>query len=146
MTVGSYSRPKWRSLYFIGAGFSLAAAIFRALLPESEQFIRAREETRASGVQMTSGEAARHFFREVGHMLRRNWIRCIWAICVSLRHTQRRASLMTDHDWHELLLARLAGPLVSTPISIALTYSPTYLKKTKGLSTHQESIAVIISK
>lgn len=83
MTVGSYSRPKWRSLYFIGAGFSLAAAIFRMCLPESQQFIRAREEARASEHHMSAKEAGRHFFKEVGHMLRSNWIRCIWAICVS---------------------------------------------------------------
>lgn len=150
MTVGSYSRPKWRSLYFIGAGFSLAAAIFRALLPESEQFIRAHEEARASGIKMTAGEGARHFFREVGHMLKRNWIRCIWAICVSLSLTSGLV-LTSDHDRHELLLPRLAGPLVSRRSlwqisAITDVTSPTYLKKSKGLSTHQESIAVIISK
>lgn len=85
MTVGSYSRPKWRSLYFIGAGFSLAAAIFRMCLPESEQFLRARAEIEASGHRMSAKEGASHFFREVKHMLKSNWIRCIWAICVSPR-------------------------------------------------------------
>jgi SHS family lactate transporter-like MFS transporter len=82
MTVGQYSAPKWRSLYFIGAGFSAASALFRAALPESQQFLRAREEQKAAGVSLSGGEAARHFFREIGHMLRSNWIRCIWAICV----------------------------------------------------------------
>lgn len=112
MTVGSYSRPKWRSLYFIGAGFSVSSAIFRMCLPESVQFLRAREEQRAAGLNLSGKEAARHFFREIGHMLRSNWIRCIWAICVRFTAS---AELTSDHDGHELLLARLAGPLPDVP-------------------------------
>lgn len=115
MTVGQYSAPKWRSLYFIGAGFSLAAAMLRAALPESEQYLRAREEAKKSG--MSSKEAAKHFGREVVNMLKTNWIRCIWAIC-----------LMTgmnffSHGSQDLF--------------------PTYLKKSKGLSEHAASVATI---
>ena len=70
LTVVTESKYTWRSLYFIGAGFSLAAAMVRACLPESRQYVRAREEARASGV--TSSQASRRFLRELGNMLRTN--------------------------------------------------------------------------
>lgn len=117
MTVGQYSAPKWRSLYFIGAGFSLAACLLRAALPESKQYILAREEARNNG--MSSKEAAKHFGREVKNMLKTNWMRCIWAIC-----------LMTGMNFFSHGSQDLY---------------PTYLKKTKGLSEHSSSVAVIIS-
>lgn len=67
------SKYTWRSLYFIGAGFSVAAAIVRACLPESQQFLLAREEAKASG--RTTKQATRAFFREVRVMLKTN---CKW--------------------------------------------------------------------
>jgi len=70
----------WRSLYFVGAGFSLAAAIVRACLPESRQFVLAREEAKEHRV--TAGQATRRFLREAKTMLKTNWIRCIWGICM----------------------------------------------------------------
>jgi SHS family lactate transporter-like MFS transporter len=80
LTVVTYSKYTWRSIYFIGAGFSLAAAIIRAFLPESRQFLLAREEAKASN--MTSKQATKYFLREIGSMLKTNWIRCIWAVCM----------------------------------------------------------------
>lgn len=70
----------WRSLYFIGAGFSCLAAIVRALLPESEQFRLARAEAKERGV--SSGDQSKAFAKEVWVMLKTNWLRCIWAICI----------------------------------------------------------------
>lgn len=80
LTVVQTSPYGWRSIYFIGAGFSLAAAIVRALLPESRQFLLAREEAKER--QMTSGQATKSFFREMGAMFKSNWIRCIWGVCM----------------------------------------------------------------
>jgi len=68
--VVPHSKYTWRSLYFIGAGFSLAAAGFRACLPESQQFILAREEAKALG--QTGGQTSRAFFREIKEMFRTN--------------------------------------------------------------------------
>jgi len=68
--VVPHSKYTWRSLYFIGAGFSLAAAIFRACLPESRQFILAREEAKASG--QTAGQTSKAFIREIREMFRTN--------------------------------------------------------------------------
>jgi MFS family permease len=57
LTVVTYSKYTWRSLYFIGAGFSLAAAILRAFLPESRQFLLAREEAKASNRRPSTSSA-----------------------------------------------------------------------------------------
>lgn len=70
LTVVETDRYHWRSLYFIGAGFSTAAAIIRACLPESRQYIIAREEAKAAG--MTSRQASKRFLRECGQMLKTN--------------------------------------------------------------------------
>jgi len=70
LTVVPKSKYTWRSLYFIGAGFSLAAAIVRALLPESRQYILAREEAKAAG--HTSKETSKAFMREIRAMLKTN--------------------------------------------------------------------------
>ena len=68
--VVPHSKYTWRSLYFIGAGFSLAAAIFRACLPESPQFVLAREEAKASG--QTGAQTSKAFLREIKEMFRTN--------------------------------------------------------------------------
>ncbi|WVQ69355.1 uncharacterized protein L199_007572 [Kwoniella botswanensis] len=117
LTIVQYSKYHWRSLYFFGAGFSLLAAIIRALLPESRQFIIAREEAKARG--LTAKETTKNFLRELGTMFRTNWLRWIWAVC-----------LMTffnffSHGSQDLY--------------------PTYLKTTKHLSAKLASKATIIS-
>lgn len=117
LTVVQYSPYTWRSLYFIGAGFSLAAAIVRALLPESQQFILAREEAKASGV---SGKAAtKAFGHEIKQMLKTNWMRCIWAIMIMTGFN------FFSHGSQDLY--------------------PTYLQTTKFLTAKQASKVTIIS-
>ena len=64
------SRYTWRSLYFVGAGFSVAAAIVRAFVPESRQYILAREQSRASG--HTTRQKTKRFMQEVVAMLKTN--------------------------------------------------------------------------
>ncbi|GFZ47800.1 hypothetical protein JCM24511_05547 [Saitozyma sp. JCM 24511] len=117
LTVVTYSKYTWRSLYFIGAGFSLAAAILRAFLPESRQFLLAREEAKAAN--MTSKEATKHFLHEVWAMLKTNWIRCIWAVCMMTGFN------FFSHGSQDLY--------------------PTYLTTTKKLSSALASKATIIS-
>jgi len=117
LTVVQTSQYGWRSIYFIGAGFSLAAAIVRALLPESQQFLVAREEAKAHN--MSSGQATKAFFREIGAMFRTNWLRCIWGVC-----------MMTGFNF----LSHGSQDLY-----------PTYLQKTKGFSSPLASKTTIIS-
>lgn len=68
----------WRSIYWVGGGISFGVGIYRALLPESRVWQRAKEEERASGNVMSSGEKSRVFFRELRTMLRTHWLRAIW--------------------------------------------------------------------
>ncbi|WVQ75950.1 hypothetical protein IAR50_005585 [Cryptococcus sp. DSM 104548] len=117
LTVVETSKYHWRSIYFFGAGFSLLAAIIRACLPESEQFIEARKEAKAKGI--SSKQATKTFIRELGNMFRTNWVRWIWGVL-----------LMTffnffSHGSQDLF--------------------PTYLKTTKGFSGSLASKATIIS-
>lgn len=70
LTVVQQSKYHWRTIYFFGAGLSLLAAIVRACLPESQQFIVAREEAKAHGI--SSKQATKNFMRELGNMFRTN--------------------------------------------------------------------------
>lgn len=105
----------------MGAGLSFAAAAFRAVLPESTQFLEARAATRAS---IERGEAqeqhkTKAFMRELGHMLKTNWLRCIHAVL-----------LMTGFNF----LSHGSQDLY-----------PTYLKSSKGFSAHQATVATSAS-
>ncbi|ORY30339.1 major facilitator superfamily domain-containing protein [Naematelia encephala] len=117
LTVVPKSKYSWRSLYFIGAGFSLAAAIVRACLPESEQYKLAKQEARASGI--SSKQATRNFLREIKLMLKTNWVRCIWAVCMMTGFN------FFSHGSQDLY--------------------PTYLQTSKALSAKLASKVTIIS-
>ncbi|WVR04696.1 hypothetical protein IAU60_001707 [Kwoniella sp. DSM 27419] len=117
LTIVQYSEPHWRTIYFFGAGFSFLAAVVRACLPESEQFIIARAEAKANG--MSSKETTKAFTRELGAMFRTNWLRWIWAVCVMTFFN------FFSHGSQDLY--------------------PTYLKTTKHLSSKLASKATIIS-
>ena len=70
--------PGWRSLFWTGSGISLFAAAVRALLPESEFFLRAKEAEKASGTDTT--QKTKIFLRETKAMLKKHWLLCIYAV------------------------------------------------------------------
>lgn len=70
----------WRVIYWIGGGVSFAVAIYRALLPESRVWQKAKEEERLSGTAMSSGEKTRVFMKELKAMLKTHWLTAIWAV------------------------------------------------------------------
>lgn len=74
------SSEGWKCVFYFGAGISFLAAIVRAIMPETETYLRAREEAAASG--QSSGDMSKRFWEEVKAMLRANWIRTLWAICL----------------------------------------------------------------
>ncbi|ORX39588.1 major facilitator superfamily domain-containing protein [Kockovaella imperatae] len=115
--VVPHSKYSWRSIFFVGAGFSLFAALLRALLPESESFKLAREEAKASGT--STREATKNFIREFKSMLRTNWLRSIWGLC-----------LMAGLNF----MAHATGDLY-----------PLYLETTKSFTAHHASLATIIA-
>lgn len=70
--------PGWRALFWTGSGISLFAAVVRALLPESEVFLRAKEAEKARGTDTT--HKTKIFIRETKAMLKKHWLLCIYAV------------------------------------------------------------------
>lgn len=68
----------WRALFWTASGISLFAAFIRLLLPESEVFLKAKAEEKASGAPTVN--KTKTFMKETKAMLRRHWILCIYAV------------------------------------------------------------------
>jgi MFS transporter, SHS family, lactate transporter len=76
-------KASWRTLFWTGAGISAFAAAVRAVLPESQVFLRAKRETELSGKEkVSSGRKTKQFFKETKEMLRRHWLLCIYAVLI----------------------------------------------------------------
>ncbi|KXN84179.1 hypothetical protein AN958_12915 [Leucoagaricus sp. SymC.cos] len=110
------TRTTWRSLFWTASGISIFAAGVRALLPESEVFIRAKKAEQASG--MNTGKKTRVFLHETKEMLKSHWLLCIYAVL-----------LMTGFNF----LSHGSQDLY-----------PTYLQTSKGFSADDATIATII--
>ncbi|KAL0581886.1 hypothetical protein V5O48_000115 [Marasmius crinis-equi] len=110
----------WRSLFWCAAGISFFAAVVRAIVPESEVFLKARAEAkereRAMGV--TTKNKTKIFLRETGRMLKNHWLLCIYAVL-----------LMTGFNF----LSHGSQDLF-----------PTYMQDTKGFDATHATIATII--
>jgi len=107
----------WRALYWVGTGLSVFAAIFRSLLPESRSFLEAKLEAKSRGDTGTS--PTRAFLKEAKAMLKTNWKRAIWAVC-----------LMTGFNF----LSHASQDLL-----------PLFLQDNKLFSPHNTSLIAIIS-
>jgi SHS family lactate transporter-like MFS transporter len=68
----------WRTLFWASAGISAFAAFIRALVPESEVFLRARAQQREMGA--TTGKKTRVFIQQAGAMLKKHWLLCVYAV------------------------------------------------------------------
>lgn len=68
----------WRVLFWTTSGISAFAALIRALIPESEVFLRAKAQERAVGA--STGKKTKVFIRRVGQMLGKHWGLCIYAV------------------------------------------------------------------
>ncbi|TFK71108.1 MFS general substrate transporter [Pluteus cervinus] len=110
------TKESWRSLFWCAAGISMFAAVLRAVLPESEVFLKAKEAQRLRGESTTS--KTRVFIHETGVMLKKHWLLCIYAIL-----------LMTGFNF----LSHGSQDLY-----------PTYLQTSKGFSSHDATVATII--
>jgi len=106
----------WRALFWTGSGISLFAAAVRALLPESEVFLKAREAERARGAD--TSKKTKIFIQETKAMLKKHWLLCIYAVL-----------LMTGFNF----LSHGSQDLY-----------PTYLQQSKGFSAHDATVATII--
>jgi MFS transporter, SHS family, lactate transporter len=68
----------WRTLFWTAAGISAFAAFVRALVPESEVFLRAKALEQARGT--TTGRKTRIFIRQARAMLNEHWLLCVYAV------------------------------------------------------------------
>lgn len=68
----------WRALFWTAAGISVFAAAIRALVPESELFLRAKRLERAKGY--TTARKTKIFIHETKVMLQNHWKLCIYAV------------------------------------------------------------------
>jgi len=80
--INLYLVPKvdagWRALFWTASGISLFAAAIRAVLPESEFFLKAKAAEKARGTNTT--KKTKIFVRETKEMLKRHWLLCIYAV------------------------------------------------------------------
>ncbi|KAJ7192423.1 carboxylic acid transporter [Mycena pura] len=109
--------PGWRALFWTASGISVFGAFLRALLPESEAFLKARRAAEAHGT-VSEAQKTRVFIRETNAMLKKHWMLCIYAIL-----------LLTGFNF----LAHGSQDLY-----------PTYVQENKQLSAHASVVATII--
>ncbi|KAI0247448.1 MFS general substrate transporter [Lactifluus subvellereus] len=111
------TRHAWRALFWTTSVLSAFAAMIRALIPESEVFLRARAQERAHGGRNT-GKKTKVFIHQVGAMLRVHWALCVYAILLMAGFN------FLSHGSQDLY--------------------PTYLKKSKGFDDYHAIVATII--
>ncbi|KAH8981881.1 MFS general substrate transporter [Lactarius akahatsu] len=111
-----HTSTTWRSLFWAAAGISAFAAFIRAIVPESEVFLRARAEERAKGA--TTGKKTKVFIHQAGAMLKKHWLLCVYAVL-----------LMTGFNFFSHGSQDLY---------------PTYLQTTKGFDSYHATVATII--
>lgn len=78
LTLVPETSTTWRSLFWCASGIGALSAVISALLPESEVFLRAREIERKKGA--TTGKKTKVFLHQMGAMLKKHWLLCIYAI------------------------------------------------------------------
>jgi SHS family lactate transporter-like MFS transporter len=79
LTVVPKTVHSWRALYWVGTGLSVFAAMFRACLPESRLFLRAKQESQMRENHNEIGKT-KAFMTETKKMLKANWMKAIWAV------------------------------------------------------------------
>ncbi|OAK94129.1 carboxylic acid transport protein [Phaeosphaeriaceae sp. SRC1lsM3a] len=63
----------WKTVFWVGAGFSIAIGLVRILFPESKQFIEAKKAGK-------SGKTPGAFWAESKEMLKKEWRMCVYCI------------------------------------------------------------------
>lgn len=86
----------WRSLFWTAAGISLFAAILRALLPESEVFLRAKASQAVA--RRSTWQRTVTFWNATKDMLRRNWLLCIYSVCMTSGTYFRHPTIPQTHS------------------------------------------------
>lgn len=85
LTLVPEQKEGWRALFWTAAGLSFFAAVVRALLPESEVFLRAKRmererEIKEGVVAVGAGRKTKVFVKETGRMLKLHWKLWIYTV------------------------------------------------------------------
>jgi len=72
------TKSSWRSLFWAAAGISFFAAVVRAVLPESDYFLKAKALEKEKGMIPTN--KTKIFVKELKEMLKKHWLLCIYAV------------------------------------------------------------------
>lgn len=132
--VVPHTRYTWRALFWTTSGISALAATIRAFTPESEVFLRAKEQERALGG--TTGKKTKVFIHQVRTMLKTHWGLCVYAVLLmagTLVCRRRRT-------WKGLKCATGFNFLSHGSQDLY----PTYLKTSKGFDNYHSIVATII--
>ena len=78
LRVVPHTSHTWRALFWAAAAISVFAAAVRAIVPESEVFLRAKAIERERG--SSTGKKTRVFIRQAGEMLKKHWVLCVYAV------------------------------------------------------------------
>lgn len=123
----------WRSLFWTAAGLSFFAACVRAVVPESELFLRAQRIEEHKG--HTPAQKTKIFIKETKTMLKRHWLLCIYAVLLMTGESAFR-SFEVDTE---------RGPSGFNFLSHgSQDLYPTYLEVTKNFSASRATTATII--
>ncbi|KOS15742.1 carboxylic acid transporter [Malassezia pachydermatis] len=115
-TAHRYPLPKWEYLFYLGAGLSLLAAIFRALVPEGANF---KEQRRLRKLKPSSHGSVKSFLSEVKHTLAKYWPQCIFGVLLMIGFN------FFSHSSQDLY--------------------PSIVQNVKGMSADQSSVLTIIA-
>ena len=74
------NRHAWRTLFWIASGITAVVAAIRAVIPESEAFLRAKAQRRVQDEKI--GQTAKILAQQTGSMLKKNWKLCLIATLV----------------------------------------------------------------
>ncbi|KAF8466529.1 carboxylic acid transporter [Russula ochroleuca] len=114
--VVPHTRHTWRALFWTTSGISAFAATIRAFIPESEVFLRAKEQEHRLGG--TTGKKTKVFIHQVRTMLKTHWGLCVYAVLLMAGFN------FLSHGSQDLY--------------------PTYLKTSKGFDNYHSIVATII--
>jgi len=110
-------RTTWRNQFRTSSGISAFAAVLRVILPESEVFLRARQE-RQPELEKPTKSKTRIFLHEIGQMLKNHWLLSIYAVMLMAGFN------FLSHGSQDLY--------------------PTYLQESKALTKFNATVATII--
>jgi len=119
LTLVPEQKHGWRALFWTAAGLSFFAAVVRAVLPESEIFLRAkRVEKERLAAGFDAPPKTKTFVKETAKMLKLHWKLWIYSVLLMSGFN------FLSHGSQDLF--------------------PTYMEVTKGKTAHEATVATII--